>query len=120
MLSEILGQDDSVIVISAPVVTLLVAVIIPIVNGIITKYTLPTWIKGFITLAMNTVVSMITTAASNTGAAVLSLQTLMTAAVGFITSVAMYSGIYRPANLTSSTVDGKLSPESGIGPASSG
>ena len=103
--------------VSAPVVTLIVALLIPIVNGLITKYTLPGGIKGLITLALNTIMAFITTSMSATGAAVFSVQTLYTAALGFVVSVASYSGIYRGLGLTSSSVNGKLGPDTGIGPA---
>lgn len=115
-LKEVLNQTDSLVVISAPIVTVIVALLVPIVNGLLTKFTLSGGVKGFITLAMNTVMAFITTNASDTGAAVFSLQTLWTAALGFIISVAIYMGIYRPANITSSTPTGKLGPETGLGP----
>jgi hypothetical protein len=112
---EVLDQDDSVIVISAPLVTLIVALLVPIVNGLLTKYTLSSAVKGMITLVLNTVVAFITTNMSDTGAALFSTQTLYTAALGFVISVAMYLGIYKPANLTSSKLGGKLAPDKGLG-----
>ena len=115
MLAEVLDQNDALVVISAPVVTIIIALLVPIVNGIITKYTLSGAVKGFITLLMNTIMAFITTNMSDTGAAAFSLQTLWTAALGFIISIAMYVGIYKPGNLTSSRPDGKLSPNSGLG-----
>jgi len=115
MLSEVLGQNDSLVVISAPVITIIASLLIPIVNGIFTKITMSGFVKGLITLGLNAVMAFITTNASDTGAAVFSLQTLETAAVGFVISVAMYAGIYKPAKITSSLPDGKLSPESGLG-----
>jgi hypothetical protein len=114
-LSEALDAPDNLVIISAPVVTFIVALLVPIVNGLFTKYSLSGAVKGFITLVMNTVVAFITTNASDTGASVFSMQTLYTAAVGFVISVAMYMGIYKPAKLTSSSLSGKLSPDKGLG-----
>jgi uncharacterized membrane protein YvlD (DUF360 family) len=110
-----MNTDTSLIVISAPIVTLIVALLIPIVNGYFTKITLSGGVKGLITLVLNTLVAFITTATTAEGTAVFSKQTAYTAAVGFIISVASYVGIYKPADLTSSEPDGKLSPNSGIG-----
>lgn len=114
MLSEVLNQHDSLIVISAPIVTIIMSLLIPLINGLLTKYTVSGAVKGVITLLMNTVMAFITTNASDTGAALFSLQTLMTATLGFIVSVATYAGIYRPAKITSSTPDGKLGPTTGV------
>lgn len=114
MLSEVLNSQDSLIVISAPVVTIIMSLLIPIINGLITKYSVSGAVKGFITLVLNAIVAFITTNASDTGAALFSLQTLETAALGFVISVAIYAGIYRPAKITSSTPDGKLGPNSGV------
>lgn len=110
-----MNTDPDLIVISAPLVTAIIALLIPIINGYFTSIKLSGGVKGFITLVLNTVAAFITTAMTSEGTAVFSKQTAYTATVGFIISVAMYFGIYKPANVTSSKPEGKLSPNSGIG-----
>lgn len=107
------ADSSSIVVISAPIVTLISALLIPIVNGLLTRITVAGGVKGLITIVMNTIMAFITTNASDTGASVFSLQTLYTAVLGFLISVAIYAGVYRPAEITSSSPAGKLGPNSG-------
>lgn len=108
-----LADTDNLFVISAPIVTIISALLIPILNGLLTRITVSGGIKGLITLVMNTIMAFITTTVSDTGAAIFSYQTLYTAVVGFLISVAIYAGVYRPAEITSSSPAGKLGPNTG-------
>lgn len=109
------GADASVLVVSAPLVSLVAALLIPIANGLLTRWTLAGWIKGTITLAMNAVSAAFATALRDDGTAVFSYPTLWTLVTGFVVSVAIYHGIYKPAGLTSNA-GGRLTPNRGIGP----
>ncbi len=110
-----MNTDPDLIVIAAPALTIIVALLIPLINGILTKVTLPGAVKGVITIVLNAVWAFIATATTAEGTAVFSRTTLYTAVVGTVISVVTYFNIYKPMNLTSSSSDGKLGPSSGIG-----
>lgn len=103
--------------VSSPLLTTLIGVVIPIVTGIVTKYTLPAGAKAIIMLFLNAVAGFLVTATTADGVAVFSRQTFFTAALSFVVAVASYAGLYRPLNVTSSTPNGALLPTMGIGPA---
>ena len=86
---------------SALTVTIIVSLVIPIITGIITKYSVPSWIKGLITLVLNAVNALVSTALVADGTAVISKPTFIAWFIGLTVSVATYAGIYRPAGLTS-------------------
>lgn len=99
---------------SALAVTLVVALFIPIVTGIVTKASLSSWWKGLITLVLNLVNAAVVGAVVSDGGAVWSEETLIAALIGLAVSVATYAGIYKPAGVTSEA-GGKLAPNTGIG-----
>lgn len=107
--------DQSVFVVSAPAVTLVAALIIPIANGLLTKLTLSSFVKGLITIVANGVVALLATAALDDGAAAFSFQMVWTWLVGVIVSLVSYARIYKPLRITSSAPDGLLAPTVGIG-----
>jgi hypothetical protein len=92
------------IVIPATGVTVLIAVFIPIVTGILTRRTTSSFLKGLITLAANGIVSAVTTATLADGTALISWQFFVTWFIGFVTSVGLYTGLWLPAGVTSSDV----------------
>lgn len=100
---------------SALTVTMVISLFIPIVNGIITKATLSSWVKGLLTLILNAVSAAVVTATVADGTAVFSEQTLIATLLGLAISVATYVGVYKPAGLTSSDNGGKLGPTHGLG-----
>lgn len=102
------------VTISSPLVTIIVSQLIPLITGLLTKYALPGWAKGLITLLLNAVVAFLTTN-SEAGTAIFSTQTLYTAMVGFALSVVTYLAIYSKTPLTSSKPDNVLAPNFGIG-----
>jgi hypothetical protein len=110
------GADTAAFVVSAPVVTIILGTLIPLVTGILTKATLSPGIKGIITVVLNAVAAAVTTAVVADGSAVFSNQALLTFALGLVASTAAYYNVWNPNKLTSNP-DGKLAPNSGIGPS---
>ena len=110
-----MNTDPDLIVIAAPVLTIIVALVIPLINGLLTKVTLPGAVKGVITILLNAIWAFIATATTAEGTAVFSRTTLYTAVLGSVISVVTYFNIYKPMKLTSSTPEGKLGPNTGIG-----
>lgn len=101
------------VTLSAVTVQLLVSTVIPLITGILTKA--PSKIKGLVTIVLNVVAAVITTATMADGTAIISEQTLLTAMLGVIVSLAAYAKAWKPLGLTSSivnvngvTVEGKL------------
>jgi hypothetical protein len=115
--ADVLGPEVDLIVINAPIVTILVALVIPLINGVITRWTLATFWKSMITLALNAISAFITASIVDNGDVVFSRPTLYTWLLGSAISFATYARIYKPLNVTSSTPTGRLAPNSGIGPS---
>ena len=99
------GAGGTLFVISAPAVTLIAAIVIPLLNGVLTKATWSSWVKGLVTLILNGVVALFTTGRLADGTAVFGEQMLFTWFLGFATSMLTYLGVYRPARITSSVVE---------------
>lgn len=95
-------------------VTIIQALVVPIVTGLLTKASLSSAAKGLMTLVLNAVASLINVAVTADGTAVLSEATLINFGVGLAISVATYLGVYKPAGLTSAP-GGRLAPTVGIG-----
>jgi hypothetical protein len=110
------GADPAAFIIAAPVVLMVTGVVIPLVTGLLTKWTLPGWVKGVITIVLNAVAAAIVVATQADGTAVFSVETLFSFAWGLIFSLVAYAKVYKPAGLTSNTPVSKLAPSSGIGP----
>lgn len=102
--------------ISANYVTVLVSVVIPLIVGLMTKYTLPSGVKGLITLVLNAVNALVTSAVTMGSSMVISQATFNTWILGLVVSIGMYLGVYKNLGFTSSLVGGKLFPAKGIGP----
>jgi hypothetical protein len=111
------GDAPAPYVIAAPVVMFVISLLIPIVNGLLTKYTFPSSVKAVITIVLNAVAALVVTATQADGTAVISNTALLTFIFGTTISVVSYLGLYKPTGLTSSTPDGKLAPNTGAGPA---
>ena len=109
-------STENVLRVPAPVVQMIVVVLIPILTGMLTKYSLSSAVKGVITLFFSSVTAFISSWVVDGGDAVFTAHVLYNAAINFVVAVAMYTGIYKKANLTSSTPTGKLGPNTGIGP----
>ena len=113
------GSTPASFVIAAPVVMTVISLIIPLITGLLTKYTLPGWVKGLITIVLNAIGALIVTSTQADGTAVMSNAALMTCIYGVIVSVVSYVSVYKSAGLTSSTPDAKLAPRAGLGPSAS-
>jgi len=93
---------------SALSVSLLISLIIPIVTGLVTKYSTSSGLKGLITLVLNAVQALVVSATVGDGTAVISEETFVVFCVSLAISIATYAGVYKPLNITSSTPAGSL------------
>jgi hypothetical protein len=89
----------------------LTSLLIPFVTGLITKYTLHSFLKFLINLVVSTGAGLINVGLTADGTAVISKAALVTAAYTVVTSTLMYLSVYKPLDLNKSLV-----PEFGIGP----
>ena len=112
--TAVFGQDgeaavggDEFLILDPGTVRLIVAVIIPILVGLLTKATWSGTVKGLLALVLNFVNAAVIAATLADGHAAWSQVTLRETLVGFVISVAMYLGVYQQANLTSNP-GGKL------------
>ncbi len=110
------GGDATPFILIAPTVMAVIGLIIPVINGALTKYTLPSGVKAIITIVLNAVASLILTSTQADGTALISNATFNTFLFGTLVSIGSYVGLYRPLNITSSTPNGKLGPDVGVGP----
>lgn len=97
----------STVVIAAPIVTVIVSLLIPLINGFLTKPSTPTAVKAIGTIVLNTAWALIANGALADGSSAFSTATLYTAILGVIISITTYVGVYKPINVTSNT-GGKL------------
>ena len=93
--------DTSTIAIAAPIVTLIVSLLIPVVNGYLTTAGTPSWVKGIGTIVLNAVSALIVGGLLADGTSAFSTETLYTTVLGCLVSFFMYANVYRPLNLTS-------------------
>lgn len=97
-------------------VTLVLSLFVPIVTGILTKYTLHAGVKAIIMIILDTVMTLIVHAEMlPSGVAVISSQAISAAIVATVVSIATYLGVYVPTKLTNKP-DGVLGAQLGIGP----
>ncbi len=102
------------IILNAPTVSLILGAVIPLLVGLATKLSTSSAVKSILMLVLNAIQSLVVTATQNNGAAVLSKEMLTTFIVSTIISAVSYTSVYKPSNLTSSKVEGKLGPNKGI------
>lgn len=95
---------------STQIVMFLTAVFIPLVTGLVTKYSLPAFWKFFVTLVISTVAAGINEATTADGSAVISKHTAVLALYTVTIATLTYLGIYRPVD-----ANAKLAPDVGIG-----
>lgn len=88
----------------------LTAVLIPVVTGLVTKYTLPAFWKFFVTLVVSTVAAGVNEAVTADGTAVISKHTAVLALYTVAIATLSYLGIYKPVDANK-----KLAPDKGIG-----
>jgi hypothetical protein len=99
---------------SAMTVTFVVSFFIPVLTGLLTKVSTSSGVKGLLTLVLNAVNALVVGNMVADGSVALSKETLVTFFLGLAISIASYSGVYKPLNITSSTLDGKLAPNKGL------
>ena len=95
---------DSAFDLTPYTVTLILGFVIPLVNGLVTKYTTPAWVKAVVGLVLAAVAGVINVSLTEGGGAVISQSTLKSAGLTFIVAVAAYAGVWKPFSLTSSPV----------------
>lgn len=98
------------ITINSTFVTIIVGTLIPILVGILTKFDASPRVKSIISIVLNAIQALIVSSVTADGAAAISKQTAILWALGVITSVATYTGVWKPNN-----VPAKLLPNVGIG-----
>lgn len=96
------GDSPAPFVISAPVIMFVISVLIPLLNGLLTKYSTSSKVKAVLTIVLNAVAALVVTGLQADGTAVFSNATLLTFVFGTVVSVTSYLGLYKPVGLTSS------------------
>jgi hypothetical protein len=99
--------------ISSLTVQLILSMVIPLVVGLLTKISTSSGVKAVLMLVLNAVQTLIVQATMADGTAIIDQSTFIAWALALVVSVATYFGVYKPLNITSSTPDGKLAPNSG-------
>jgi len=99
--------DVSTVVIAAPIITIIVSLLIPLINGFLTKASTPGGVKALGTIILNAISALITTGLVVDGGTAWSTTTLYTALLGCVISIATYAGVYKPMGVTSNP-GGKL------------
>jgi hypothetical protein len=111
--SDAITAPDAIII-SAPLLMIVVGLIIPFVNGLLTRITVPSQVKWIITLALSTIAGFLATATTSEGIAVFSMTSVYTTLYAFVIAVLTYTGFYKKVGLTSSVPNGKLGANTGI------
>lgn len=95
--------DESIAQVSlnATVVSFVVAAVIPVLVGIVTKARTSSGVKGLLTLVLNAANALIVNAAVADGKAVISKETFVNWLLALAISIATYKGLYKPAGVTS-------------------
>lgn len=91
-------------------VLVITSLLIPLATGLITKISASATVKQIVTLALATVVGIVTTSTQVDGTAIISLTTLQYALLSFAIAVVSYLGLYKPHD-----ANAKLAPNAGIG-----
>lgn len=100
--------------ISALSVQIILGMLVPLVVGLLTKFTTSSGVKAVIMLILNAVQTLIVQATMADGTAIIDQSTFIAWALALVVSVATYFGVYKPLDLTSSTPEGKLAPKTGL------
>jgi hypothetical protein len=95
---------DTSLNLSPIIVVLISSVLIPLINGLVTKLSDSSKVKSVVTLFLSGVAGLVTVGITEGGGAIISQEALIAAAVTFVVSVALYFGVYKPFELTSSPI----------------
>lgn len=101
------ADATSTFVINAPLVTLIVTGLIPVLNGFLTRASDSGSLKAVFTLVLNAVYAFFVSSQLADGSAVFSTETLYTFVFGLMVSITGYYGVYKPIGVTSND-GGKL------------
>jgi hypothetical protein len=102
----------STITLSAVAVQLLVGVLLPVFIGAVTKSNASAGLKQALTVILVGLSALLIISTLSDGTAVISLETLLLTAGGWVVTIAAYHGLYKPHDL-----NGHLAPDSGLGGA---
>lgn len=78
----------------------LLAIVIPLIVGVVTKMAAPAWLKSLAMIVLNGAAGIVTISTQADGTAVLSKATVVTGMLGIAQSVAMYYGLWKPAGVS--------------------
>lgn len=95
-----IGSKMGNITINAALVSVLVGSLLPLLVGLVTKIELHSGIKAAILLLFSVVQGVIVTAIQTDGSAIISTEALLTAAITWISGVASYNGLLKPAEVS--------------------
>lgn len=99
--------NSSTITLAAPLVTIIVSLLIPLLNGFLTTARTSPAVKAVGTIILNAAWALFANGVMTDGTATFSDTTLYTALLGCIISIVSYYGVYKPMNVTSNP-GGKL------------
>lgn len=91
-------------------VLVITSLLIPLATGLITKLNASATVKQIVTLALSTVVGIVTTSTQADGTAIISLTTVQYALLSFAIAVVSYLGLYKPHD-----ANARLAPNAGLG-----
>ena len=97
----------STVVVAAPIVTLIVSALIPLLVGLLTRATTAPWFKALMMIVLNAVSAFVTASMLSDGTAAFSAEAFWTWLVGVIVSAVSYVVAYKPNGVTSNQ-NGKL------------
>lgn len=96
-------QADSVLNLPPYVVSLLLGALIPLLTGLLTKVSTPSWVKYGVTSLLSAVAGLVNVSLTDGGGAVISWSSVSSAAVTWIIANVAYQG-WRTVGATSSMV----------------
>lgn len=103
-------RQDTVITVSAMLVTLISGTVIPLVHGLVTKLSASGPVNVIVGMALSAIAGVLGTATVLDGVAIFSSTTLIQAFLAWLAQVAMYARIWKPIG-----VYDKLLPGQGLG-----
>lgn len=90
------------ITIDATLTSLIIATLLPLVVGVITKASAPSWVRVVALIVLNAIGGAIAVSITDDGAAVVSKETMINTLQMVVQSIAVYYGVWKP------TVSAKL------------
>lgn len=96
------ASDVSTVVLAAPIVSLIVSLVIPVLAGLVTKLTTSSGIKNLVMLGLSLLSAVVTNGILADGSAVFTTQTLYTALITWGIAALTYAKLYQPFGITSS------------------